>query len=169
MVISKETERLLTALERIESAVAKIYQAFAVSHDFTDSAKECWSSVLEAELKHARLFQELREKATQDGSIQVEVDFPLDQLKRVIQRFKRVRDEIVAGGVISESEAYSVGAFIEEVLTEFSFSKRVKTSDPNALKRIKEIENETRHHYILLHNRSLGGTSPLKPQPLETE
>jgi hypothetical protein len=164
MVTSKEDERLLTALEKIESAVARIYQAFAECDRFTDSAKKCWSSIVEAELKHARLFRELRERAARDGSMRVEVEFPLDQLKRVIQRLKRVREKI-ARHPVSESEAYSVGAFIEETLSEFSFSKRVRTDDAHIRRRIKEVENDTQDHYILLHNCSLGRTGSLRPQP----
>ena len=171
-MLSKNVETLLRNLAKIETAVARVYEKFATNDRFTSPAREFWASTMSEELEHAKLFNTIRETAKQDDSIEVKVDFEMDQFKKSVNEFNTILRGISEED-ISESKAYSIGAFIEININEFGFSKRVRTNNDEIAKTIRRIENDTNKHYRLLYNYSLGKRSPLQPpsapEPSNTE
>jgi hypothetical protein len=155
-MITKETDSLLVLMEKIERAISNIYGSFAVRDAFTDEARRFWASMIEAELEHAALFRNIREKASQDASVEVEIDINRERLQASYHKIKSIEKKVIANE-IPASESYSIGAFIEEGLYEFSYSKRVASNSPDIMERIRQVEADTKQHYFLLHNYSLNG------------
>ena len=110
--------------------------------------------MMEAELEHAALFRNIREKAKQKEDVQVQPNFQMDNLRKAYQMVKRVQ-KIVMESEFSEKKAYTLGANIEEKLFEFSYCKRLKSNNKDIMERIKKVEDDTKEHYFLLHNYSL--------------
>ena len=163
-MISKETESLLVNLAKIETAIARIYEKFATNGNFTESAKKFWTSTMVDEFKHAKLFESILKKSKKDDSIRIEVNVDNAFLRNTIKELRKILKEVNEGEV-SESRAYELGAFIEEGIFEFGFSRRITTDNKNLANNIKEVEEDTKRHHLLLHNFSLGEKSPLKSQP----
>ena len=153
-MLSKETENLLILLENIEKAISNIYGSFAINQVFGDEVRRFWATMMEAELEHAALFRNIREKAKQMEDVQVQTNFKIDTLQKSYQMIKRVQ-KIVIESELPEKKAYTLGANIEEKLFEFSYCKRIKSNNKEIMKRIKKVEDETKEHYYLLHNYSL--------------
>ena len=153
-MLSKENENLLILLENIEKAISNIYGSFAINQAFGDEVSRFWATMMEAELEHAALFRNIKEKAKQKEDVQVQPSFNMDNLRKAYQRIKRVQ-KIVMESEFSEKKAYTLGANIEEKLFEFSYCKRLKSNNKDIMKRIKKVEDETKNHYFLLHNYSL--------------
>jgi len=155
-MISKEVEKKLILLEKIEKTISDIYGGLAVNQSFTDELKRFWATMMEAELQHAALFRNIREKAKYKKSIQIELNFKIDDLLKSIKMAKRAQ-KIVIESELSEKKAYTLGANIEEKLYEYSYFKRITSNDKDIMERIKKVDDDTKHHYFLLHNHSLDG------------
>jgi rubrerythrin len=161
-MISKAADSLLVLLTNIEKALAGIYGSFAVSYGFTDEVRRFWATMMEAELEHAALFRNIRAKAKNDDTIQVEFNFTKEQLITSYKQIKRL-EKYATGSEISEKKAYSLGVLMEEGLYEFSYTKRVSSNSREVMESIKKIEDDTKNHYVLLHNYSLGVKGALGP------
>jgi hypothetical protein len=161
-MISRKTENILITLAKIEATVARVYERFARNDSYTDTAREFWESTMKEELEHEKLFNKIREKANRDGSTQIEINFDTEQLRKIINGFKKILKE-VSKEVIPESRAYELGAFIEEKLYEFSFAKRIITEDEDIVRSIRQVVDDTRRHQRMLYNYSLGARNPLRP------
>jgi rubrerythrin len=161
-MISRKTENILITLAKIEATVARVYERFAKNDSYTDAAKDFWESTVKEELEHEKLFNKIREKAKRDGSIQIEINFDTEHLRKIINGFKKILKEVYKE-VISESRAYELGALIEEKLYEFGFAKRIITEDEDIVRSIRQVVDDTRRHQRMLYNYSLGERSPLRP------
>jgi hypothetical protein len=161
-MISRKAENILITLAKIEATVARVYERFARNDSYTDAAREFWGSTVKEELEHEKLFNKIREKAKRDGSTQIEINFDAEQLRKIINGFKKILKE-VSKEVIPESRAYELGALIEEKLYEFGFAKRIITEDEDIVRSIRQVVDDTRRHQRMLYNYSLGERSPLRP------
>ncbi|MBW1800857.1 MAG: hypothetical protein JRJ85_09010 [Deltaproteobacteria bacterium] len=123
---------------------------------FSEDTRRFWATMMEAELEHAALFRNIREKAKQDEDTQIDLNIQLDQLRDSYKKIKVIEQKAVSGD-ISDTKAFGLGAFIEEGLFEFSYSKRVRSNNPDVMKKIRKVENDTKQHYMLLHNYALEG------------
>jgi len=119
-MISKEVEKLLILLEKIEKTMANIYGSLAVNQSFGDAMKRFWATMVEAELEHAALFRNIRKKAKHDEAIQIDLNFNMDHLIKSYQKVKKVQ-KMVIESELSEKKAYILGANLEEKLHEFSY------------------------------------------------
>jgi len=149
-----DKEKALHMLEQIEATVADIYEAFSMKIGFPESAREFWSSMAEAEMTHAELFRTIRLRASLDPLLDLDIHVDTRLLQAILKKVRTVEQKIRTEP-ISESRAYSLGAAIEETLSEFSHTKRIKTGASDILKGIRQVEEDTKHHYISLHNRAL--------------
>ena len=153
-MLSKDDDNLLILLENIEKAISNIYGSLAVNQSFGDEVRKFWATMMEAELEHAALFRNIREKAKNNQDVQIQLNFKMDTLKKSYQMIQRVQ-KIVIDSVFAEKKAYTLGANIEEKLSEFSYCKRIKSNNKEIMERIKKVEDDTKEHYLLLHNYSL--------------
>ena len=153
-MLSTENENLLILLENIEKTISNIYGSLAVNQAFGDEVRRFWATMMEAELEHAALFRNIREKAKHNEEIQIQLDFKMDTLQKSYQMIKRVQ-KIVLESEFAEKKAYTIGANIEEKLSEFSYCKRIKSTDKEIMEKIKKVDDDTKNHYFLLHNYSL--------------
>ena len=155
-MISEEIEKLLILLEKIEKTMSEIYGSFALSESFGEEVRRFWATMMEAELEHAALFRNIREKAKHNDAVQIQLNFEMDILRKSYQRIQRLQ-KIVIESDFSEKKAYTLGANIEEKLYEFSYCKRVTSNNKDIMNGIKKVDDDTKHHYFLLHNYSLDG------------
>ena len=146
-MISKDTENLLIILETIEKTISNIYGSFAVNDTFTEDTRRFWATMIEAELEHAALFRNIREKAKHEEGIQLDLNFQLDQLRDSYKKIKVIEKKAVSEK-LSEKKAFGLGAFIEEGLFEFSYSKRVQSNNQDVMQKIRKVENDTKQHYM---------------------
>jgi hypothetical protein len=160
-MISQEVEKTLILLERIERTISNIYGSLAVNDSFNDRAQRFWATMLAAELEHAALFRNIREEGKHDEATQIELSFDVEQLGRSYKKIKKIEKKVITAE-ISEKDAYSLGAFIEESLYEYSYSKRVTSNNQSIQSKIEKVEEDTRQHYILLHNYSLNGINSFR-------
>jgi rubrerythrin len=158
----KDKEKVLHTLEQIEATVGDIYEAFSMKHGFSESAREFWSSMAEAEMTHAELFRTIRLRASLDPRLDLHIHADTTLLQAILKKVRTVEQRIRTEPV-SESRAYLLGAAMEETLSEFSHTRRIKTSAPDILKGISQVEEDTKHHYISLHNRALAHRGPARP------
>lgn len=155
-MISIEIEKILILLEKIEKTMSDIYGSLAVNQSFGDKVSMFWATMMEAELKHAALFKNIREKAKHNEDVQIELNFNVDHLIKSYRKIKKAQ-KIVVESEFSEKKAYTLGANLEEQLSEFSYCKRVTSNNESIMKGIKKVDDDTKHHYFLLHNYSLDG------------
>ena len=153
-MLSKENENLLFLLENIEKAISNIYGSFAVNQAFGDEVRRFWATMMEAELEHAALFRNIREKAKNNEDVQIQLNFKTDILRKSYQMIRRLQ-KIVMESEFAEKKAYTLGANIEEKLSEFSYCKRIKSNNKEIMERIKKVDDDTKEHYFRLHNYSL--------------
>ena len=153
-MILKNIENTLQILEKIERAIANLYGSFAVSDFFSDEVKRFWATMMAAELAHAELFKDIRERYKHDKTIHINLNFNTNHLIKSYQTIKNAQQSIINRG-LSEKNAYALGAKIEENLYEYSYSKRVNTNKKEIADQIQKVEDETKHHYFQLHNYSL--------------
>ncbi|MFC1820528.1 hypothetical protein ACFLZG_05535 [Thermodesulfobacteriota bacterium] len=155
-MISKEAEKLLILVEKIEKTMSEIYGSLAINQSFGDEVRRFWTTMMDSELEHVALFRNIRKKAQQDKAVQIELNFNANHLMKSYQKIKKVQ-KIVIGGELSEKQAYTLGANLEEKLHEFTFCKRIKSNNKNIMNGIRKVDEDTKHHYFLLHNYSLDG------------
>ena len=114
-------------LAKIERGISKIYELLSKREAFTNPVQKFWKTLMEEELTHAKIFDDIREKGRIDDRFQVEIDADIDELKRFVQKIKKLLAKITAEEV-SESEAYSFGAIIEAEFDEAAFIKKIQTT-----------------------------------------
>jgi len=154
-MISRETDNILVNLAKIEKGISKIYQHLSKKDIFTPPVRKFWANLMEEELVHEKVFNDIREQAKVDDAFQFEIDTNLNELKDFVQKLNRLLEKIKEENV-SESEAYSFGATIEIELDEADFLKKARTNDSAITKRIKQIEEETKKHRAMIINYSRG-------------
>ena len=162
-MLSKSVEKRLILIEKIEKTMSDIYGSLAVNQAFTDEARRFWTTMMGAELEHAALFRNIRDKARHNKTVQIEINFDIDQLLKSYKIMQKAQ-KIIRDNEISEKQAYKLGFDLEEKLYEFSYCKRVKSNNSEIMKEIRKIDNDTKHHYILLHNCALKKLGDLMDQ-----
>ncbi|MBN1103490.1 MAG: hypothetical protein JXL84_08785 [Deltaproteobacteria bacterium] len=158
---SVHREKILYMLEEIEATVGGIYEAFSARYGFSDAVREFWSDMAEAEMTHAEVFRTIRLKASLDPALDLDIQVDAKLLQAILNKIRAVEQKIRTEDV-SESRAYLLGAAIEEQLSEFSHIKRIKTTATDILKGIRQVEEDTKHHYISLHNLALSHRGPAR-------
>jgi rubrerythrin len=154
-MISPETERILLNLFKIETGLSRIYEHLSKKEGFTDPVKTFWVSMMNEELGHAEIFNNILERAKVEKSLELDIDIDSKELKEFVDKVNSLLDNI-KNETISESEAYSFGSLIEAELDEARFTKKVSSDDENVTTQMKQIENDTQKHRLILVNYSRG-------------
>lgn len=154
-MISREMDNLLVNLAKIERGLSRIYGYLSKHETFTPPVKRFWGTIMEEELVHEKIFNDIRERAKIDDSFRIEIDTDLDELKAFVGKLNALLDRIKKKDV-SESEAYSFAATIEAEIDEANFIKMIRTNDPDLTKMVKHIELETQKHRAMIVNYSRG-------------
>lgn len=160
-MLSNKIDNLLILLEKTEKTISNIYGSFSLKKNFPSEVKDFWASMMKAELEHAKLFKTIREKVNLESSVTLEINFDLPKLQSSFKKLQ-ILEKQAPKSKVSQTKAYSIGALIEEGLFEFSYSKRIKSNSKEIMKYIKKVENDTKQHYVSLHNYSLEKKAPIK-------
>jgi len=153
-MINKEKDLLLRNLIKIETGLAKVYNRLSTKDNFTPPVRKFWRSLALEEELHADIFDEIRQGMNNDG-IPVTVNIKIEKLKEFVDKVNNLIKKTTSEE-FSDSEAYSLGAFIEAELDEAEFVKSIETIDQKFTKMIKKIENDTKKHKVMLVNYSRG-------------
>ena len=107
------------------------------------------------EISHAKIFDDIRERAKSDESLEIETTIDIDELKRVVDRVNELLTKIKKMD-IKDSEAYTYGATLEGDLNEAKFLERIYVSDKNIAKKIEFLKNSYNKHKIIIINYAKG-------------
>jgi hypothetical protein len=154
-MISQETDILLSSLAKIEAALCKVYEQLSKNEHFSGPVRKFWASISDEELLHAKIFTGIRERAMADSSVLVHLLIDRPQLESFVEKGKALLKTVINKN-ISESEAYTLASQIETELDEAAFLQRITINDPNFAKRLKQVENETKRHRVILVNYARG-------------
>ena len=110
---------------------------------------------MEEERVHEKIFKDIRQRANEDDSFEIEIDTDLDELKTFVHKLNTLLEEMKRSGV-SESEAYSFGATIEVEIDEANFLKKIQTNDPDIAKMVNRVNSDTQKHRVMMVNYSRG-------------
>lgn len=153
-MITRELDRLLVHLAKVETGLSRIYERLSKKQTFRPQVQTFWFELMNEELTHARVFNKIREKALSDGSFQVDVALKEDQLRTFVER---ARDLIkVVEKDVSESDAYKLCAQIEGDLDEASFVDGLRMNDETMTRRLEKVKADTRKHRMVLVNYARG-------------
>lgn len=161
-MLSKEHDLILANLAKIEVGLSKIYQCLSKCYTFTNPVKKFWEQIAKEELTHAKVFNDIRSKASIEKSFQVDILIDNDQLKLFVNKVNSTLKEINKKDsneleiYKKEAEAYKFGASVEGYLDESNFFRRIKVNDAEFSKKIQQIENATKKHHMIMVNYSRG-------------
>ncbi|MEW6616325.1 MAG: hypothetical protein AB1401_12795 [Thermodesulfobacteriota bacterium] len=161
-MLSKEHDLVLANLAKIEVGLSKIYQCFSECDNFTNPVKKFWETITKEELTHAKVFNDIRSKASIEKSFQVKILIDNNQLKLFVNKVNSLLKELRGKDsneleiYKNESEAYKFGASVEGDLDESNFFRKIKINDTEFTKKIQQIENATKKHLTIMINYSRG-------------
>ena len=153
-MISRETDRVLIGLAKIETGLSGIYEKLSRKPYFRPQVKSFWSELAGEEMVHAQVFNKIREKAVSDDSFQVHIGSDMDSLKQFVNRAKEMIKIVETD--IPEAEAYKLCAQIEGELDEASFIDLIKVQDDGLNRRLARVKADTRKHRMVLINYARG-------------
>jgi translation elongation factor EF-Ts len=161
-MLSKDHDLVLANLAKIEVGLSKIYQCLSECDNFTEPVKKFWEEIAKEELTHAKVFNDIRSKASIDSSFQVDILIDNKQLKHFVKKVNSLVKEINKKDsneleiYKKESEAYKFGASLEGDLDESNFLRRIEVNDTEFAKKLQQIEHATKKHSIIMINYSRG-------------
>jgi len=153
-MISRETDRVLVGLAKIETGLSRIYEKLSGKPYFRPQVRGFWSELANEEMIHAQVFNKVRERVVSDDSFQVHIGSDMDSLKEFVNRAKELVKKVETD--ISEAEAYNLCAQIEGELDEASFIDRIKLQDDGLNRKLARVKADTRKHKIVLINYARG-------------
>jgi rubrerythrin len=153
-MITRETDRVLIGLAKIETGLSRVYEKLAAKPYFRQQVKSFWSELAKEEMVHAQVFNKIRERVVSDDSFQVQIGSDMDFLKEFVNRAKELVRKVETD--ISEAEAYNLCAQIEGELDEASFIDRIQIQDDMLSRKLARVKADTRKHRIVLINYARG-------------
>jgi hypothetical protein len=153
-MLSRELDRLLIGLAKVETGLSKVYEKLSEKEHFREQVQRFWFELKNEELMHARVLNKIRERAISDDSFEVDIAVKEDQLRSFVDRAKELIK--TAGRDVSESEAYKLCAEIEGELDEASFLDGIRTNDETVTKRLEAVKTDTKKHRMVLINHARG-------------
>ena len=153
-MITKETDRVLIGLAKIETGLSKVYEKLSAKPDFRPQVKNFWSELANEEMAHAQVFNKIRERVVSDDSLHVQIGSDMDFLKAFVNRARELVKKVEAD--ISEAEAYNLCAQIEGELDEASFIDRIQIHDDTLSRKLSRVKADTRKHKMVLINYARG-------------
>ena len=153
-MISRETDRMLIGLAKIETGLSKIYEKLSGKPNFRPQVKSFWSELAKEEMVHAQVFNKVRERIAYDDSLQVHIGSDMDSLKEFVNRARELVRKVETD--ISEADAYNLCAQIEGELDEASFIDRIQMQDDVLDRKLARVKADTRKHKMVLINYARG-------------
>jgi len=153
-MISRETDRVLIGLAKIETGLSRIYEKLSGKPYFRPQVKNFWSELAKEEMVHAQVFNKLRERIVSDDSLQVSIGSDIDFLKGFVNKAKELVKKVDTD--ISEADAYNLCAQIEGELDEANFIDRIQMKDEMLSRKLARVKADTRKHKMVLINYARG-------------
>ncbi len=153
-MISRETDRVLIGLAKIETGLSRIYEKLSGKPNFRPQVKSFWSELAKEEMVHAQVFNKVRERIACDDSLQVHIGSDMDSLKEFVNRARELVRKVETD--ISEADAYNLCAQIEGELDEASFVDRIQMQDDVLNRKLARVKADTRKHKMVLINYARG-------------
>lgn len=153
-MISRETDRMLIGLAKIETGLSRIYEKLSGKPNFRPQVKSFWSELAKEEMVHAQVFNKIRERVVLDDSFPFHVDSDMDSLKEFVDKARELVTKVETD--ISESDAYNLCARIEGELDEASFVDRIQMQDDVLNRKLSRVKADTRKHKMVLINYARG-------------
>lgn len=153
-MISRETDRMLIGLAKIETGLSRIYEKLSGKPNFRPQVKSFWSELAKEEMVHAQVFNKIRERVVSDDSFRFHVDSDMDSLKEFVDKARELVTKVETD--ISESDAYNLCARIEGELDEASFVDRIQMQDDVLNRKLSRVKADTRKHKMVLINYARG-------------
>jgi rubrerythrin len=153
-MISRETDRVLIGLAKIETGLSRVYEKLSRKPYFRPQVKSFWSELANEEMTHAQVFNKIRERVVSDHSFQFHLGSDMVFLKEFVKKAKELVKKVETD--ISEAEAYNLCAQIEGELDEASFIDRIKLQDDGLSRKLARVKADTRKHKIVLINYARG-------------
>jgi len=153
-MISRETDRVLIGLAKIETGLSRIYEKLSGKPNFRPQVKSFWSELAREEMVHAQVFNKVRERIASDDSLQVHIGSDMDSLKEFVNRARELVRKVETD--ISEADAYNLCAQIEGELDEASFVDRIQMQDDLLNRKLARVKADTRKHKMVLINYARG-------------
>jgi len=153
-MISRETDRVLIGLAKIETGLSRIYEKLSGKPNFRPQVKSFWSELAKEEMVHAQVFNKVRERIASDDSLQVHIGSDMDSLKEFVNRARELVKKVETD--ISEADAYNLCAQIEGELDEASFVDRIQMQDDVLNRKLARVKADTRKHKMVLINYARG-------------
>jgi len=154
-VISEKSDEVLANLEKIEIGLSKVYEQFSKKKQFSNPVKKFWITIMNEEITHSKIFEEIRDKAKSEESFEIENTVEIDELKGFVDKVIDLLNKIKRTD-ISESEAYTYGATIEGDLKEVNFINSLKVNDKNISKKVEFLKNSYNKHKVMMINHAKG-------------
>lgn len=153
-MITRETDRVLIGLAKIETGLSKIYETLSGKPYFRSQVKSFWSELAREEMAHAQVFNQIRGKMVSDASLQLSLDYDLGFLRDFVNKARELVKKVETD--ISEAEAYNLCAQIEGELDEASFIDRIQIQDDVLGRKLARVKADTRKHKMVLINYARG-------------
>jgi len=153
-MISREADRVLIGLAKIETGLSRVYEKLSGKPYFRPQVRTFWSELAGEEMVHAQVFNKIRERVVSDDSFNVHIGSDMDFLKDFVIRAKELVKK--AETDISEAEAYNLCAQIEGELDEASFVDRIQMQDDVLNRKLARVKADTRKHKMVLINYARG-------------
>ena len=110
-MISRETDRVLVGLAKIETGLSGIYVKLSGKPYFRPQVRGFWSELANEEMIHAQVFNKVQERVVSDDSFQVHIGSNMDSLREFVNRAK----ELVKKGEMEPSRAEGEECLCREV------------------------------------------------------
>lgn len=153
-MISRDTDRMLIGLAKIETGLSRVYEKLWGKPYFRPQVKTFWSELAGEEMVHAQVFNKIRERVVSDDSFKVQLGSDMNFLKQFVNKAKELVKKVEAD--VSEAEAYNLCAQIEGELDEASFIDRIQVQDEALSRKLARVKADTRKHRMVLINYARG-------------
>jgi len=154
-MISEKSDNVLAHLTKIEIGLSKVYEQFSKRDRFSKPVKKFWETIMNEEIAHSKIIEEVREKARSEESFEIRTAIEIDQLEGFVDKVIVLLNEIKQKE-ISESEAYTYGATIEGDLDEVNFINKLKVNDSLISKKVELLKNSYNKHKVIMINHAKG-------------
>jgi len=153
-MITRETDRVLIGLAKIETGLSKVYEKLSGKPYFRSQVKTFWSELAREEMVHAQVFNQIRGKAVSAPSFQLQLNYDLEFLRDFVNKARELVKKVETD--ISEADAYTLCAQIEGELDEASFIDRIQMKDEGLNRKLSRVKADTRKHKMVLINYARG-------------
>jgi len=140
---------LLQAMQQHELTIAKLYLAYA---ERFEAEAEFWNELSEAEVRHSRCLQKVKDLMADNPEIQIAQRFSLDAINSSI-RYINELIERAASPEFQPINALSLAMKLEEAFLEKNYFE-VLTGDSEEIKDTLELlRSETEQHFHILKEK----------------